>query len=268
VIDPIMLSGDIALTKGMTMARRLRFIGTDSKNGGCPAIHENLDTDEIVVQGRPLTDRDDIAQLQHLGPEDVAVVVPRELLVNHAPKEMERVPKVISVAEFGRLFHSFEYSAWHLETRRGYASDVEDEGYTEFLRTGVVPMDLDSEWCTHIRQQTAAGKYVGRVRVVDNPPTEGQLFLLGYARCNAATGEDARNLWREEAERVRLPAEDFWIFDSRLVAILRFDEQNVFHDAEIITEPSEVLRYCQVRDAAVAASRPYGEFAAQLGGTE
>lgn len=248
------------------MARRLRFNGTDSKSGGCPAVHEDLDSGEIIVQGRPLTDPADVRQLQHLGPDDVAVAVPRELLVNHGPKEMHRVPKLIDLAEFGRLFHHFEHSAWHLETRRGYASDREDDGYAVFLETGEAPMDLDSDWCQNISAQTKAGKYVGRVRVVDQPPTEGQRFLLSYARCNAATGEDARNLWREDAERVHLPAEDFWLFDSRLVAVLRFDDEDVFHDVEVITEPAEVLRYCQVRDAAVHASIPYDEFAAQLKG--
>ncbi|MER6075693.1 DUF6879 family protein [Streptomyces sp. NPDC001817] len=243
---------------------RLRFNGTDSKNGGCPAVHEDLDTGEIVVQGRPLTDPEDIAQLQHFGPGDAAVVVPRELLVNHGPKEMERVPKLIGLEEFGRLFETFEHSAWHLETRRGYASDREDPSYAEFLQTGTVACDLDSDWCTNISQQTSAGKYVGRVRVVDSPPTEGQLFLLDYARCNAATGEDARNMWREDADRLRLPAEDFWIFDSRLVAVLRFDDEDAFHDVEVITEPAEVLRYCQVRDTAVHGSVPYDQFAAQL----
>ncbi|MEU8536193.1 DUF6879 family protein [Streptomyces parvulus] len=246
------------------MARRIRFTGTDSKNGGCPALHEDLDSGEIIVQGRPVADPADTGQLQHLGPDDVAVAVPRELLVNHAPKEMHRVPKVIDLEEFGRLFHHFEHSAWHLETRRGYASDREDEGYAVFQDTGVAPMDLDSDWCRNITAQTAAGKQVGRVRIVDQPPTDGQRFLLSYARCNAATGEDARNLWRADAERVHLPAEDFWLFDSRLVAILRFDDQDVLHDVEIITEPAEVLRYCQIRDAAVHASLSYDAFAAQL----
>jgi hypothetical protein len=232
------------------MVRRLRFNGTDSKNGGCPAIHEDLDSGEIIVQGRPLTTPEDVAQLQHFSPGDAAVVVPRELLVNHGPKEMERVPKLIDLVEFGRLFETFEHSAWHLETRRGYASDREDPGFAEFLQTGSASCDLDSDWCRNIRRQTSAGKYVGRVRVVDSPPAEGQLFLLDYAKCNA--------------ERCQLPTEDFWIFDSRLVAVLRFDDEDAFHDVEIITEPAEVLRYCQVRDAAVHASVPYDEFAASL----
>ncbi|XUM01207.1 DUF6879 family protein [Streptomyces venezuelae ATCC 10712] len=245
--------------------RRLRFTGTDSKNGGCPALHSDDETGEVIVQGRPLTDPEDLGRLRHFGPDDAAVVVPRELLVNHGPKEMERVPELISPEEFGRLFHSFEHSAWHLETRGRYASDEEDEGYRAFLATGEAPMDLDSDWCRNIAAQTAAGKYVGRVRVVDNPPTDGQRFLLSYARCNAATGEDARSLWRAEAEAALLGNTDFWVFDSRLVAVLRFDERDEFHDVEIITEPAEVLRYVQVRDAAVAVSLPYDAFAAQLG---
>jgi hypothetical protein len=246
------------------MARRLRFNGTDSKNGACPAVHEDLDTGEIVVQGTPLTDPDDVAQLQHFGSGDIAVVVPRELLVNHGPKEIARVPKMIDLEEFGRLFQTFEHSAWHLETRRGYASDLEDASYAAFVETGVATWDLDSAWCANIREQTSRGKYVGRVRLVDNPPTTGQLFLLDYAKCNAATGEDVRNAWRSDADRAHLPAEDFWIFDSRLVALLNFDDADTLLDVEVITEPAEVLRYCQVRDAAMHLSIPYDQFAAQV----
>ncbi|MER8234561.1 DUF6879 family protein [Streptomyces sp. NPDC094049] len=247
------------------MARNLRFIGTDSKNGGCPALHEDTVTGEVIVQGRPLTDPADLDRLQHFGPEDAAVVVPRELLVNHAPKEMPRVPTIISAAEFGQLFHTFEHSAWHLETRRRYASDEEDEDYSTFLETGEAPMDLDTDWCRNITAQTTAGKYVGRVRVVDSPPTPGQLFLQSYARCNAATGEDVRNIARTDADALLLPAEEFWIFDSRLVAVLRFDESDAWDDVEVITEPAQVLRYVQVRDAATAASQPFDVFAAQHG---
>ncbi|MEU1496036.1 DUF6879 family protein [Streptomyces sp. NPDC005732] len=249
------------------MARRLRFNGTDSKNGGCPAIHTDEESGEVIVQGTPLMDREDLAQLQHLGPDDAAVVVPRELLVNHGPKEMRRVRKLITPEEFGELFRTFAHSAWHLETRRGYASDREDEGFAEFQRFGQAPMDLDSDWCTNIREQTDSGKYVGRVRLVDDPPTEGQLFLLDYARTNAATGEDVRNAWRQDALRAHVLEEDFWVFDSRLVVVLHFDDQDVLGDLEVITEPAAVLGYCQTRDAAVHIAQPSGEFAAQLRGS-
>lgn len=247
------------------MARRLRFNGTDSKNGGCPAIHEDLDSGQIIVQGEPLTDPDDLTQLQHFGPTDAAVVVPRELLVNHGPKEIDRVAKLIDLAEFLRLFETFEHTAWRLETRRGYASDREDPTYAEFVETGGITLDYDDEWSRNIRTQTEAGKTIGRVRIVDQQPTTGQLFLLADAPRNAAAGEDMRYLWRSDAEARRLPAEDFWIFDSRLVALLNFDDDDVLHDVEVITAPAEVLRYCQIRDAAMHHAVPYDQFAARLG---
>jgi hypothetical protein len=92
------------------------------------------------------------------------------------------------------------------------------------------------------RTLTAAGKKVGRVRVADDPPTTEQLFLLDYARHNASVGEDIRYLWREGAVRAGLPAEDFWIFDSRLVALLHFDDDDNLLDIELITEPAQVGR--------------------------
>ncbi|CAM5688516.1 Secreted protein OS=Streptomyces fumanus OX=67302 GN=GCM10018772_13680 PE=4 SV=1 [Streptomyces fumanus] len=54
------------------------------------------------------------------------------------------MPELIGLEDFGRLFETFEHSAWHLETRRGYATDREDPGYAEFLSTGTAPCDLDS----------------------------------------------------------------------------------------------------------------------------
>lgn len=84
------------------MARRLRFNGTGSGVNGCPAVHEDLDTGEVIVHGPPLADPDDVAQLRHLSQGEIAIVVPREVLVDFGPKD--RVPHTIDLDEFGRLF--------------------------------------------------------------------------------------------------------------------------------------------------------------------
>jgi hypothetical protein len=248
------------------MTRQLRFTGTDSKVDGCPALHTDVDTGEIIVQGTPVTDFEDLTQLQHFGPDEAAVAVPRELLVNWGPKEMERVPEIVDRATFRRLFETFEHTAWRLETRRGYASDRQDPDFQAFLATGSSPCDPNEPWFVNIRAQTDAGKTVGRVRIADNPPTTEQLFLLDYARHNASVGEDIHYLWREDA--TGLPAEDFWIFDSRLVALLHFDEQDNLLNIEMITEPAEVVRYAITRDAAMHHAVPYDQFATQVAVTE
>ncbi|MDX3130924.1 hypothetical protein PV367_14265 [Streptomyces europaeiscabiei] len=248
------------------MARRLRFTGTDSKVDGCPALHTDESTGEIIVQDTPVSAPEDLAQLQHFGADEAAVAVPRELLVNWGPKEVERVPEIVNRATFRRLFEAFKHTAWRLETRRGYASDREDPDFQAFLATGSSPCDPSEPWFVTIKAQTEAGKRVGRVRVADNPPTTEQRFLLDYARHNAAFGEDIRYLWREDA--AGLPDEDFWIFDSRLVALLHFDDTDNLLDVELITEPAEVVRYAMVRDAAMHNAVPFEQFAARVAETE
>ncbi|MFE2261578.1 DUF6879 family protein [Streptomyces griseosporeus] len=250
------------------MARRLRFNGTGSGGTGCPSVHEDLDSREVIVHGPPLTDPDDIAQLRHLSEGEVAVVVPRELLVDWAPKgDATRQARIIGLDEFENLFRTFQHTAWRLETRRRYASDEVTDTYRQFLETGAAQWDPDDPYCELIRPQTAQGKRVERVRIVDEPPTTGQLYLLDNARRNSALGEDIRILRRSDAERMQLPADDYWLFDSRLIARLRFDDDQLV-DVELITEPAEVVRCSAIRDAAWHHAVPYERFAAELNSPE
>ncbi len=90
----------------------------------------------MIFHGPPLTDPGDIGQLEHLSAGEVAVVIPRHVVVDFAPKELERVPRIIGLDEFEDLFRTFEHSAWRLESRRRYASDDATETFREFLATG------------------------------------------------------------------------------------------------------------------------------------
>ncbi|MEV1063363.1 DUF6879 family protein [Streptomyces sp. NPDC050263] len=247
------------------MARRLRFNGTGSGVNGCPSVHEDLDTGDVVVHGPVLTDPEDVAQLRHLGEDEVPIVVPRSLLVDFGPKETDRVPDIISLDEFDGLFTRFEHTAFRLETRRRYASDEVTDTYRQFARGERVNWDgVDAAWCEERQQQAMLGKRFERVRVVDDPPTPGQLYLLENAVRNSAVGESISSLGRADAERVGLPAEDFWIFDSRLVALLNFADGDNLVDVELIREPAAVLRYAMARDAAMHYAVPFEQFVARL----
>ncbi len=250
------------------MARQLRFNGTGSGGTGCPSVHEDAESGEVIVHGPPLTDADDIAQLRHLSEGEVAVVVPRELLVDWTPKDATRQARIIDLGEFEGLFRTFSHSAWRLETRRRYASDEVAHTYRQFVETGRVDWDESDPYCELIRPQTAQGKRVERVRIVDQPPTTGQLYLLNNAKRNSALGEDIRIVWRADADRLQLPSEDFWLFDSRLAALLRFDDGDHLVDVELVTEPAEIVRYSVIRDAAWHHAVPHEELAAKLGSSE
>ncbi|MEU2059637.1 DUF6879 family protein [Streptomyces sp. NPDC013455] len=251
------------------MARRLRFNGTGSGVTGCPSVHEDVGSGEVIVHGPPLTDPEDVAQLQHFSEGEVAVVVPRDLLVDWTPKKRTRQVRTIDLDEFNTLFEKFEHTAWRLETRRRYASDEAGGRWKRFIKDGTIGEGADSDslygwWTETIRAHTAQGRRIERVRIVDQPATTGQRYLLDSARWNVGLGEDIRNLWRADADRLLLPAEDFWLFDSRLIALLRFDENDQLTHVELITEPAEVVRCCMVRDAAWHHAVPWAKFTAEM----
>ncbi|MEU4302959.1 DUF6879 family protein [Kitasatospora aureofaciens] len=158
----------------------------------------------------------------------------------------------------------FEHTAWRLETRTGYLSDKQMPSYAEFLRTGDTAGEVGHPWFETVRRMVDKGKRFERVRLVDSPPTEGQQYLLACARTNMAAGEDIRYMWRSEAEAVGLGGlSDFWLFDSRTVARFHFDGERTV-GMELITEPVEVLRACQARDATWHYATRYSEFRARV----
>jgi hypothetical protein len=245
--------------EGTAMTRRLWKVGTNSGNDGCPTLYEIPGTDRYVVQGNRVTDAGELGQLDNLTADEGAVTVPRELLANFGPKEPVHVPQLISFEEFGGMFAKLKHSAWRLETRRRYASDEETDTYAQFVAGEPVTWDLDDPWCVGRREQSALGKRFERVRILDEPPTEGQRYLLDNARRNTAVGEDIRVLTRSKANELGLPQEDFWIFDSRVVALLHHDDADEMTGVELITDPVQVLRYAQVREAAWHHAVPYDQ---------
>ncbi|WP_405653959.1 DUF6879 family protein [Streptomyces sp. NBC_00019] len=233
--------------------RRLWKVGTNSGNDGCPTLYSEPGADTYVVQGDPVTEPAELAQ------GEAAVTVPRELLANFGPKEPVHVPQFISFAEFGGMFSTLKHSAWRLETRRRYAEDEVTDTYRQFAAGEPVAWDLEDAWCTNRREQSALGKRFERVRILDEPPTPGQQYLLDNARRNTAVGEDIRVLARGEAEELQLPREDFWLFDARVVALLYFNDADEMTGVELITDPVEVLRYVQAREAAWHHAVPYDQ---------
>jgi hypothetical protein len=69
------------------MPSRLRFIGSTSDKTGCPAVFEDLDTGDLLIQGDEVTDPDDRAQMYGRREGETMIRVPRELITRFAPKE-------------------------------------------------------------------------------------------------------------------------------------------------------------------------------------
>jgi hypothetical protein len=168
--------------------------------------------------------------------------------------------------DFNNLFGRFQQEAFRLEVQPVYALDYEREAFDAFLRGESHPAtdyDWYRPWLDQIRKATGQGRRVARVRVLAEPPTNYQRFELHMARWNIAAGETLRCMPRAKAAKAGLPlADDWWLFDSRRVAVMRFDPDGTAHGGEIFDDPDTVSRYCTWRDLAVHHSTPFMGFAA------
>ncbi|WP_416973912.1 DUF6879 family protein [Streptomyces sp. 4F14] len=240
----------------------LRFIGTTSGLGNCPTLYEIEGTDEILVQGDLETDPGHLAQLKDVKESEAFVRVPRTLLTQYAPRH--EAPERQPFEAITHLFSDFEHTAWRLETQRGYASDRQSPKWNQFLAGEDIAGDTDNPWHENVRAQTARGKRFERVRLVDEPPTQGQEFLLASAPGNVSSGEDIRNLTRAEARQLKLPEYDFWLFDSKVVVRFEIDDEDTTLGVYVTEDPAEVLVACRARDAAWHHAVRTEEFARQV----
>ncbi|MFJ8668112.1 DUF6879 family protein [Streptomyces sp. NPDC093600] len=177
------------------------------------------------------------------------------------------MPEFIDDATFGTYFEEFENTAWRLETRRGYASDRRSPNWARWEAGDDVSHGRPTAWGENVQVQTTAGKRFERVRLVDNPPTAGQRFLLARAPNNLASGEDIRNMWRADAERLGLPAVDFWLFDHRRALVLHFDDDDEYLGSELVEDPVQIAEFRQIRAAAWPQAIPHSDFAPGVAST-
>jgi hypothetical protein len=115
-------------------------------------------------------------------------------------------------------------------------------------------------WLAMIRQGTAEGRRFTRVRVVSVPLTDYSRFAVFCSGYTGAAGEDIRYLPRDQAKD--LPDHDYWLFDSRILVKMHFDEADNFLGGEVINDPAVIVQHNYWRDAAWHKAARRDDFAA------
>jgi hypothetical protein len=118
------------------------------------------------------------------------------------------------------------------------------------------------DWLDMIRDLNRQGKQIARVRVLAEPPSGYQRWECWGDRWHADAGERISYLPRSRALTAGLPLEDWWLFDSSRLVLMRLDAEGALTASELVTEPGSVSRYCALRDLAIRHARPAGELAA------
>lgn len=146
--------------------------------------------------------------------------------------------------------------------RDRYDADYENESLRKFLAGEADDLPWMQDWLAMIREATKAGKRFARVRVVSVPLTDYSRFGIWCAQFTNGAGEDIRYLTRDVANAEGLPGEDFWLFDSRKLVRMHFDDRDSFLGAEIVADPVEVVQHNYWRDAAWHRAIRRDDFAA------
>ena len=144
--------------------------------------------------------------------------------------------------------------------RDWYNAPYETESVRRFLSGEPDDLAWSNSWLQRVRDARAAGKIFARVRVVSVPLTDYSRFGVWASQFTVAAGEDIRYLTRDQA--AGLPDYDFWMFDSRTVIKMHFDDQSIYLGGELIEDSAEIVRHNYWRDAAWHHAARREDFAA------
>ena len=134
--------------------------------------------------------------------------------------------------------------------RERYNAQREVESFRRFLDGEPDNLEWAESWLSMVREATTAGRRFSRVRVVSIPLSDYSRFSLRASQFTNAAGEDIRYVNRDAANDAQLPNHDYWLFDSRKLAMMHFSEHDRFLGAEIIKDPTMIVQHNYWRDVA------------------
>jgi hypothetical protein len=161
---------------------------------------------------------------------------------------------LLSQDMFSGLFDRFE-NAFRFETRDAYPLGPGREDFDLFLAgTPSPPTECEwlKPWLTKLSDWTRDGRTISRVRVLAEPPTDYQRWLLWGHPWMARAGEDTQYMTRTTAQQAGLPlGHDWWLFDGTHVVEMWFSDQNETTGMRYVDERQAVANYRRWRDVAL-----------------
>jgi hypothetical protein len=163
--------------------------------------------------------------------------------------------------EFWQQLATYQRTAWRWENQPLYEITDERASVEAFLAGRPLdPMEDPylAPWMRQVAEQVAAGKVIGRVRVLEEPPTDYQCWELWLDAWNTAAGEEIEYLTRTQARQLAEHAPfgdtDWWLFDSARVMIMYFDAKGRRVKVELTDEPQDVADAVEFQRCARAAT--------------
>ncbi|MEO6088412.1 MAG: DUF6879 family protein [Umezawaea sp.] len=169
------------------------------------------------------------------------------------------MPEQVTGEAWAALLTGFRSSAWRWEAQAVYREPIEQEALRAFLAGHAPDLSYMDDWLAGVRAATDAGRTFARVRLLTDPLTDYLRFELAATPRNVAAGESIRVISAGRAHALELPADDFWIFDDEVVAVMQFNEGGFTH-ADLITDAPGVAEFREIRDRAWQDAVPFEEY--------
>jgi hypothetical protein len=164
--------------------------------------------------------------------------------------------RLLQGPDFEEIFRTFEHSAFHLEVEDSYHTPDESEPFQKFLTGKPDDFGWHQPWLDLVRDTTANGRRIERVRIVTVPHVD-------YARwgLSVAPLKDIRWLPRHLLKGVEVTADDFWLIDQRRVVFTVFTPDGTFSGGAETVDAAIVERCNRVREALWSVAIPHAEYA-------
>lgn len=162
--------------------------------------------------------------------------------------------------DWRRVFDAFQEEAWRFEAQPTYTMPREAENVARFLRGEPKPSGHNERWHERVRGYAAAGKRIGRVRIVRRPLTDYQRYQFAWGiPGNITAGEDIRIL-DVTANDFELPltGQDWWMFDRSRVVHLNFRPDGTQINRELYE--GDVRQYVEWQEVAMRHAILFEEY--------
>lgn len=218
-----------------------RKLGRDCTGGSCQAVFDSdpdLRPDELAIVGTKPADGLSARLADRVASHEAVVTIRREIV----SEALRPADEDVDEAEFSSAFETFSWSAFRLEQLQHYVG------------TGPAP-----EWAALVRANRRWGKAHQRVHVVTEPltPAMQEELTEGYPG-NVGAGEDIGIISVAGGDwPTGVPREDFWLFDSSRLYLMRYNPDGSWAGATRVRDPERIVEACRARDAALQGAIPW-----------
>ena len=160
--------------------------------------------------------------------------------------------------QFDRLFDDFADEAFRLETLPGYNVGGDADRLTRY-RSGAFLPEPPIPGVDFVQAMVGPHRRTTLVRLINEPLTIDQRLSIDWVYPHhAAAGREISIL--APGSKVASQAADvgdFWLFDSKAVALMRYAADGSFDGVEIITGDDQVKPFLKLREQLLSTATPF-----------